>query len=450
MAKQMMFDDEARRKVLQGIRKLAGAVKVTLGPSGRNVIYERKGGTPQATKDGVTVSKEIELADPFENIGAKMANAAADKTNDVAGDGTTTSAVLAEAIYAEGLKIITSGANPVLVKHGMDKAVEAAVAAIKKMSRPVKTTEDYRNIALIAAHGDQTVADLVAKENELEDKVANMGAQMVKEVASKTSDVAGDGTTTATVLAQAIYREGSKMVAAGHNPMELKRGIDKAVEIVIERLGKLSKATKDPKEIAQVGTISANGDDTIGNIIAEAMEKVGKEGVITVEEAKSLETTLECVDGMQFDRGYLSPYFVTNPDRMEVMLETPYILLYEKKISNMKDFLPILEVRFHALGVRDEVGRQVAAVELHTLDDVQRRLGALRLLDGDDALFADLFHRVREDLADVLVAGGADRADLSDLLGILGGLGDLLELGDDGFDSLLDAALDLHRGQEFE
>jgi chaperonin GroEL len=183
----------------------------------------------------------------------------------------------------------------------------------------------------------------VAKEIELEDKFENMGAQMVREVASKTSDVAGDGTTTATVLAQAIYREGSKMVAAGHNPMEIKRGIDAAVVAIVEMLGKLSKQTKDPKEIAQVGTISANGDEQIGKIIAEAMQKVGKEGVITVEEAKSLETVLDVVEGMQFDRGYLSPYFVTDQERMEVVLNDAYLLISERKISNMKDLLPVLE-----------------------------------------------------------------------------------------------------------
>src|SRR5207253_8071278 len=183
----------------------------------------------------------------------------------------------------------------------------------------------------------------VAKEIELENRFENMGAQMVREVASKTSDVAGDGTTTATVLAQAIYREGSKLVAAGHNPMEIKRGIDKAVEALVDDLKKQAKQTKDPKEIAQVGTISANGDTTIGKLLAEAMEKVGKEGVITVEEAKSSETTLDVVEGMQFDRGYLSPYFVTDAERMEAVLEDGYILISEKKISNMKDLLPVLE-----------------------------------------------------------------------------------------------------------
>lgn len=236
-AKDVKFDQDARNLILKGVNTLANTVKITLGPKGRNVILEKSWGSPTVTKDGVTVAKEIELEDRFEN----------------------------------------------------------------------------------------------------------MGAQMVKEVASKTSDVAGDGTTTATVLAQAIYREGAKLVAAGHNPMDLKRGIDKAVEKVVEELKKMSKPTKEQKEIAQVGTISANNDSSIGNIIAEAMSKVGKEGVITVEESKTMETTLEIVEGMQFDRGYLSPYFVTDAERMECMLEDPYLLLHEKKISNMKDLLPLLE-----------------------------------------------------------------------------------------------------------
>jgi chaperonin GroEL len=203
-----------------------------------------------------------------------------------------------------------------------------------------------RNVIIDKSFGSPTITKdgvTVAKEIELEDKFENMGAQMVKEVASKTSDVAGDGTTTATVLAQAIFREGSKLVVAGMNPMELKRGIEKAVEALSEELAKMSKPTRDSNEIAQVGTISANNDETIGNIIAEAMEKVGKEGVITVEEGKTLQTELEVVEGMQFDRGYLSPYFVTNPEAMEVVLEEPLILLHEKKISNMKDLLPLLE-----------------------------------------------------------------------------------------------------------
>jgi len=236
-AKQLMFDEEARRAILRGVDKLSNAVKATLGPKGRNVVLDKKFGAPTITKDGVTVAKEIELEDPFEN----------------------------------------------------------------------------------------------------------MGAQMVKEVASKTSDVAGDGTTTATVLAQAIIREGMKNVTAGCNPMALRRGIDKAVDAVVEEIKKLSKPTKGKKEISQVASISANNDRTIGDLIADAMEKVGKDGVITVEEAKGVETTLEVVEGMQFDRGYISPYFVTDPERMEVVIENPLILIQEKKISGMKDLLPILE-----------------------------------------------------------------------------------------------------------
>ncbi len=236
-AKQLIFDEAARNSILKGVALLTDAVKATLGPKGRNAILDKKYGAPTITKDGVTVAKEIELKDPYEN----------------------------------------------------------------------------------------------------------MGAQLVREVASKTSDVAGDGTTTATVLAHAIYREGIKNVAAGANPMDLKRGIEKAVEVVVEELKKLSKPVQDKKEIAQVGTISANNDASIGELIAEAMDKVGKDGVITVEEAKSMATTLDVVEGMQFDRGYISPYFITDPERMECILEDAFILIHEKKISSMKDLLPILE-----------------------------------------------------------------------------------------------------------
>jgi chaperonin GroEL len=236
-AKEIAYQENARNLILNGVNALANAVRVTLGPKGRNVVIEKSFGSPTITKDGVTVAKEIELENKFEN----------------------------------------------------------------------------------------------------------MGAQMVKEVASKTSDVAGDGTTTATVLAQAIFREGSKLVAAGHNPMDIKRGIEKAVEACVDSMRKMAKSTKDPQEIAQVGTVSANGDETVGQLLSEAMEKVGKEGVITVEEAKSAETTLDVVEGMQFDRGYLSPYFVTDPERMEAAVEDCYILLSEKKISNMKDLVPVLE-----------------------------------------------------------------------------------------------------------
>jgi chaperonin GroEL len=236
-AKQLRFDEDARKSLLRGVEKLSRAVKVTLGPKGRNVVLDKKFGSPTITKDGVTVAKEIELEDPWEN----------------------------------------------------------------------------------------------------------MGAQMVREVASKTSDVAGDGTTTATVLAEAIYREGLRNVTAGANPMALQRGISKAVERAIEELNRISKKVKDRSEIMQVATISANGDKTIGNIIADAMDKVGKDGTITVEEAKSIETTLDVVEGMQFDKGYLSPYFVTSAETMEAVLEDAYILIHEKKISSLKDLLPLLE-----------------------------------------------------------------------------------------------------------
>ncbi len=237
MAKELKFNEDARRAILSGVEKLASAVKVTLGPKGRNVVIDKKFGSPTVTKDGVTVAKEVELEDQFENL----------------------------------------------------------------------------------------------------------GAQMVKEVAEKTSDVAGDGTTTATVLAEAIYREGLKNVTAGANPMEIKKGIDLAVEAIVDELKKIAKPVKDKKEVAQVASIAANNDKTIGSLIADAMEKVGKDGVITVEEAKSMATTLEVVEGMQFDQGYLSPYFVTDAERMECVLEDPYILIHEKKISNLKDLLPLLE-----------------------------------------------------------------------------------------------------------
>jgi chaperonin GroEL len=237
MAKQLAFSEDARKAILKGVELLAKAVTVTLGPKGRNVVIEKKFGSPTITKDGVTVAKEIELEDPYENI----------------------------------------------------------------------------------------------------------GAQLVKEVAEKTSDLAGDGTTTATILTATIYKEGLKNVAAGANPMALKRGIEKAVEAVVEELKKISKPVKDKKEIAQVATIAANGDEPIGGLIADAMEKVGKDGVITVEEAKSMETALDVVEGMQFDQGYLSPYFATDVEKMETVLDDPYILIYEKKISNLKDMLPLLE-----------------------------------------------------------------------------------------------------------
>jgi len=296
-AKEIKYDMKGRESIMKGIDTLANAVKVTLGPKGRNVILEKSWGSPTITKDGVTVAKEIELEDKFEN----------------------------------------------------------------------------------------------------------MGAQMVKEVASKTSDVAGDGTTTATLLAQSIYREGAKLVSAGVNPMSLKRGIEKAVETVVKELAAMSNPTKEQQEISQVGTISANNDQTIGNIIAEAMAKVGKEGVITVEEAKSMETTLEIVEGMQFDRGYLSPYFVTNAEKMEVSLEEPYILLHEKKISNMKDMVPLLEQIAKMGKPLMIIAEDIEGEALATLV-VNKLRGTLKVAAVKAPGFGDRRKEMLEDIA--ILAGG--------------------------------------------
>ena len=295
-AKELLFSTEARAKLKRGIDQLAEAVKVTLGPKGRNVVIDKRFGSPTVTKDGVTVAKEIELSDPIEN----------------------------------------------------------------------------------------------------------MGAQMVKEVATKTSDLAGDGTTTATILAQAIFREGLKNVTAGANPMELKRGIERAVEAVVEQLRSVSVPSAGKKEIAQVGTISANNDKEIGNLIAEAMEKVGKDGVITVEEAKGLETTLETVDGTQFDRGYLSPYFVTDPEKMEALLEDPYILIHDKKISSMKELLPILEKVAQSGKPLLIVAEDVEGEALATLV-VNKLRGTLKVVAVKAPGFGD---RRKELLRDVAVLTG--------------------------------------------
>jgi chaperonin GroEL len=303
-AKEIKFDQEARDSILKGLDTLARAVKATLGPKGRNVILEKSWGSPTVTKDGVTVAKEIELENKFEN----------------------------------------------------------------------------------------------------------MGAQMVKEVASKTSDTAGDGTTTATVLAQSIYKEGVKVVTAGANPMDVKRGIDAAVETVVGELKKLSKPTKEQKEISQVGTISANNDETIGSIIAEAMNKVGKEGVITVEEAKSMETTLDIVEGMQFDRGYLSPYFVTDPEKMEADLEDAYILLHEKKISNMKDMLPLLEAMAKSGKPLLLVAEDVEGEALATLV-VNKIRGTLKCAAVKAPGFGDRRKAMLEDIA-ILIGGRVISEDL--------------------------------------
>ncbi|MBI4115299.1 MAG: chaperonin GroEL [Candidatus Omnitrophica bacterium] len=304
MAKQILFEEEARRAILRGVDKLADAVKVTLGPKGRNVVLEKKFGSPTVTKDGVTVAKEIDLEDPYEN----------------------------------------------------------------------------------------------------------MGAQMVKEVASKTSDNAGDGTTTATVLAQAIYREGLKNVTAGSNPMALKRGIEKAVTAIVEELGRVSKTIKDKKETAQVATIAANSDSTIGNLIAEAMEKVGKDGVITVEESKTTATKIDVVEGMQFDQGYLSPYFVTDAERMEAVLEEPYILIHEKKISAMKDLLPVLEAAARAGKPLLVIAEEAEGEALATLV-VNKIRGTLSVCAVKAPGYGDRRKSMLEDIA-VLTGGKAITEDL--------------------------------------
>src|SRR3954463_7658804 len=303
-AKEIHFSDRGRQSLLEGVDALANAVKVTLGPKGRNVIIEKSFGSPTITKDGVTVAKEIELEDKFQNL----------------------------------------------------------------------------------------------------------GAQMVKEVASKTSDVAGDGTTTATVLAQAIFREGAKMVAAGHSPMELKRGIETAVERIIEQLKKMSKTTKGQKDIAQVGTISANGDENIGKLIADAMDKVGKDGVVTIEEAKSMDTTLDVVEGMQFDRGYLSPYFVTDAERMEAKLEDPYILIYEKRLSNMEELLPVLEQVARSGKPLLIIAEEVEGEALATLV-VNKLRGTLHVAAIKAPGFGDRRKEMLKDIA-VLTGGQAITEDL--------------------------------------
>ena len=303
-AKEIRFRETARQGLLKGINTLSDAVKVTMGPKGRNAILEKSWGSPTITKDGVTVAKEIELASKFEN----------------------------------------------------------------------------------------------------------MGAQMVKEVASKTSDVAGDGTTTATVLAQAIFREGVKLVTAGHNPMDLKRGIDQAVEAVVEGLKSQSKKTRDHREIVQVGTISANGDETIGEILAEAMDKVGKAGVITVEDAKGLETTLDIVEGMQFDRGYLSPYFVTDAERMECVLEDPFILVHQKKINSMKDFLPLLELVAQSGRPLLVIAEDVEGEALATLV-VNKIRGTLKVAAVKAPGFGDRRKEMMQDIG-ILTGGKAIMEDL--------------------------------------
>src|SRR5881227_1516258 len=303
-AKQLIFDEEARQALLRGVEKLSRAVKATLGPKGRNVVLDKKFGSPTVTKDGVTVAKEIELEDPYEN----------------------------------------------------------------------------------------------------------MGAQMVREVASKTSDAAGDGTTTATVLAEAIYREGLKYVTSGANPIGIQRGIGKAVAAAVEHLDKITKKVKDKEEIKQVATVSANWDTTIGEIIADAMDKVGKDGTITVEEAKSIETTLDVVEGMQFDKGYLSPYFVTNAETMEAKLEDAYLLIYEKKVSSLKDIIPVLEKTAQTGKPLLIIAEEVEGEALATLV-VNKLRGTLKVCAVKAPAFGDRRKAMLEDVA-ILTGGKCITEDL--------------------------------------
>ena len=327
-AKEVAFNDQARAKLVEGVNILADAVKTTLGPKGRNVVLERSFGAPVVTKDGVSVAKEIHLPDPQQNIGAQLVKEVASRTGDIAGDGTTTATVLAQAIVREGQKYVAAGLNPLDLKRGIDKAVVAAVEELKKISRPTATSREIAQVATISANGEESIGQRIA---EAIDRVGKEGVITVEDGKSLDDEL--------------DVVEGLQFdhVAAGLNPLDLKRGIDKAVVAAVEELKKISRPTATSREIAQVATISANGEESIGQRIAEAIDRVGKEGVITVEDGKSLDDELDVVEGLQFDRGYLSPYFINDPDKQVAVLDDPFILLYDKKISNIRDLLPVLE-----------------------------------------------------------------------------------------------------------
>ena len=353
MAKQITYSEEARQALLRGVNKLANAVKITLGPRGRNVVLEKKFGAPQMTKDGVTVAKEIELEDPIENMGAQMVKEVASKTSDTAGDGTTTATVLAQAIFREGIKSVTAGMNPMSLKRGIDKAVAEVVYSIQKMSKPVE--------------GELTAID------------ADVG-EVVDDIKKMSEPVEGESI-----------------------------AVDAAVAEVVDDIKKVSKPVEG-ESIAQIGTISANNDATIGGIIAEAMDKVGKDGVITVEEAKGMETSLEVVEGMQFDRGYLSPYFVTDPERLECELEDALTLLHEKKISSMKDLLPLLEQVAKLGRALLIIAEDVEGEALATLV-VNRLRGTLKVAAVKAPGFGDRRKAMLQDIA-VLTGGKVISEDL--------------------------------------
>ena len=331
MAKQIIYSGDARAAILRGVNKLADAVKVTLGPRGRNVVIEKKFGSPSITKDGVTVAKEIELSDPVENMGAQMVREVASKTSDVAGDGTTTATVLAQAIYREGSKNVTAGANPMEIKRGIELAVKAAVEAIDSMAMPVESNRNRGLLFTMALGG----VDRRRTALSLGDLANRLG------IFELPSELRAHPVDSSHLLPEEFWLKGRN---AGITADQLGRLAEAVSTEAFERVDEAAIGLPPPgNDIAHIGTISANNDEEIGRIIAEAMEKVGKDGVITVEEAKGLETTLEVVNGMQLDRGYLSPYFVTDAERMETIFENCKILLHEKKISSMKDLLPVLE-----------------------------------------------------------------------------------------------------------
>ena len=370
-AKDVKFHTDARDRLLKGVNVLADAVKATLGPKGRNVVLDKSFGSPRITKDGVTVAKEIELEDRFENMGAQMVKEVASRTNDEAGDGTTSATVLAQAIVREGAKAVAAGMNPMDLKRGIDTAVAKVVQEIRDASRPVNDSD---------------------------------------EVAQRTNDEAGDGTTTATVLAQAIVKEGMKAVAAGMNPMDLKRGIDLATSKVVEHIKSAARPVKDSDEVAQVGTISANGEVQIGRFIADAMQKVGNEGVITVEENKGMETDVEVVEGMQFDRGYLSPYFITNADKMVAELEDAIILIHEKKLSSLQPMVPLLEQVIQSQKPLLIIAEDVDGEALATLV-VNKLRGGLKVAAVKAPGFGDRRKAMLQDIA-ILTGGQVISEDL--------------------------------------
>ncbi|HET9061976.1 MAG TPA: chaperonin GroEL, partial [Candidatus Binatia bacterium] len=318
-AKEVRFSDDARTRMVRGVNLLANAVKATLGPKGRNAVLEKSFGAPTVTKDGVSVAKEIELKDKFENMGAQMVKEVASSTSDEAGDGTTTATVLAQAIIREGMKAVASGINPMDVKRGVDLAVIAAVEELKKLSKPCKDSKAIAQVGTISANSDEAIGKKIADAME---KVGKEGVITVEEGSGLENELE--------------VVEGMQFDRGYLSPYFINSQQNQTSELENPLILLYDKKVSTNQEIAQVGTISANGDKAIGDMIAKAMEKVGKEGVITVEEAKSLETELDVVEGMQFDRGYLSPYFVTNAEKMICEIENPYILIHEKKLSSLQ------------------------------------------------------------------------------------------------------------------